>query len=526
MADASDSAPQAPGAHQTGSRAPPGAGAGRDVRRSARRLFWPGGLSLRLLILTVLFVALAGLMILPSSLVQFEDSWLTDRVRVAEVASLAVDAAPNQVVSDKLSQELLNGAGVVSVAVQSDGVRRLLLAAPRMKRTPYLVDLRVETPTSLIAPFETLLGGGGRMVRVVAKPRFRDGDFVEIVAPDGPLRKALADDLFRLTAIFAVISAVAGGLVYLSLNAFFVRPMQKITRAMERFRADPDDPAAQVQLSGRRDELGRAEVELDRMQIDLRAALNSRARLAALGEAVAKINHDLRNMLTSAQIASERLAQSGDPKVAQTLPRLERALDRAVRLATDVLEYGKSEEAPPSPVVLALRPALEAAAEDAGLSIDGSAPDGVGLDTTIGPRDQVRADPDQLHRILVNLMRNGREAIAGHEGASGRGRIAVSLEHEGETSIIRLTDNGPGVSDRARARLFQPFAGSSRPGGAGLGLAIAHELALAHGGDLALIRTGPEGSVFDIRLPGAPGALGAEPPRTPRKPARGAASKT
>jgi signal transduction histidine kinase len=384
-----------------------------------------------------------------------------------------------------------------------------------MARTPYLVDLRAEYPTSFTAPFETLLGGGGRMVRVVARPRFRDGDFVEIVTPDGPLKKALLDDLLRLSTIFAVISVIAGGLVYLSLNAFFVRPMQRITRAMERFRADPEDPEARVQLSGRRDELGRAEVELDRMQIDLRAALNSRARLAALGEAVAKINHDLRNMLTSAQIASERLAQSGDPKVAQAMPRLERALDRAVRLATDVLAYGKSEEAPPAPVVLALRPALEAAAEDAGLS-----PDGVVLETAIGPREQLRADPDQLHRILVNLLRNAREAIMSAEAADPRGRITVTLRREGDLSIIRLADSGPGVSERARSRLFQPFAGSSRAGGAGLGLAIARELAQAHGGDLALVETGAQGSVFEIRLPGAP-----EPARAARNSSKGSASQ-
>jgi signal transduction histidine kinase len=507
MADASDSAPPEPGPQNTAGQGRAQVEAGRDVRRAARRFFWPGGLSLRLLILTVLFVALSGLMILPSALAQFEDSWLIDRVRAAELASLAVDAAPNQVVSDKLSQELLNGAGVVSVAVQSEGVRRLLLAAPRMKRAPYLVDLRVEAPTSLAAPFETLLGGGGRMVRVVARPRFRDGDFVEIVTPDAPLRKALLEDLYRLTAIFAVISIVAGGLVYLSLNAFFVQPMQKITRAMERFRADPEDPSARVALSGRRDELGRAEAELDRMQVDLRTALNSRARLAALGEAVAKINHDLRNMLTSAQIASERLAQSGDPKVAAALPRLERALDRAVHLATDVLAYGKSEEAPPAPVVLPLRAALEAAAEDAGL-----APDGVTLQTAIDAREQVRADPDQLHRILVNLLRNAREAITGQEGSNGRGRITASLAREGEMSLIRLADNGPGVPERARAKLFEPFAGSTRPGGAGLGLAIAHELAVAHGGGLTLVSTGPEGSVFELRLPGTP-----EPARTPRR---------
>jgi signal transduction histidine kinase len=257
--------------------------------------------------------------------------------------------------------------------------------------------------------------------------------------------------------------------------------------------------------------LGRAELELDRMQVDLRAALNSRARLAALGEAVAKINHDLRNMLTSAQIASERLAQSGDPKVAAALPRLERALDRAVHLATDVLEYGKSEEAPPAPVVLPLRAALEAAAEDAGLT-----PDGVVLETAIDVREQVLADPDQLHRILVNLLRNAREAIVADAGSQGHGRIAASLAREGESSLIRLADTGPGLPERAQARLFQPFAGSSRAGGAGLGLAIAHELALAHGGGLSLVSTGPEGSVFEIRLPGTPGPA----PATRRSPRR------
>ena len=137
MADASVSAPQEPGPSGR-----PEADAGRDVRRAARRLFWPGGLSSRLLILTVLFVALAGLLILPPSLAQFEDTWLYDRLRAAELASLAVDAAPNQVVSDKLSTPAANGAGVVSVAVQSE--RGAPAAAGRAAdgRTPYLVDLR------------------------------------------------------------------------------------------------------------------------------------------------------------------------------------------------------------------------------------------------------------------------------------------------------------------------------------------------------------------------------------------------
>ena len=128
------------------------------------------------------------------------------------------------------------------------------------------------------------------------------------------------------------------------------------------------------------------------------------------------------------------------------------------------------------------------------------------------------ADPDQLHRILVNLLRNAREAIVGAGVAHAHGRVTASLTRGEDLSTIRLADDGPGLPERARTRLFQPFAGSSRPGGAGLGLAIAHELAQAHGGDLVLVETGPKGTVFEVRLPGAP-----TPSRAPRaKPRQGA----
>jgi len=333
---------------------------------------------------------------------------------------------------------------------------------------------------------------------VVATPSIRDGEFVEIVAPDAPLKAALQRYIISLIGVAALFAVVIAGSLYLLLNLFFVLPMQRITRSMERFRADPDDSAAAIHPSGRRDEIGRAESELDRMQADLRAALNNRARLAALGEAVAKINHDLRNMLTSAQIASERLAQSGDPKVAQALPRLERALDRAIKLATGVLTYGKTEEPVPAPLVLRLKPAIEAAAEDAGLTTEG-----VCLRSHAPAAARVIADPEQLHRILVNLMRNGREAIQSDPGAGRKGMITIAVDEEDGVAIIRVADNGPGVPERVQSRLFQPFAGSGRPDGTGLGLAIARELAQAQGGDLALAETGPLGAVFEVRLPAA-----------------------
>jgi signal transduction histidine kinase len=279
------------------------------------------------------------------------------------------------------------------------------------------------------------------------------------------------------------------------LAAFLVRPIRRITVAMERFRARPEDPKARLSPSGRRDEIGRAEAELTRMQEDLRAALQSRSRLAALGEAVAKINHDLRNMLTSAQMASDRLAASGDPKVAQALPRLERALDRAVKLAQNVLAYGRSDEAPPQVQTTLLRPVAEAAAEDAGLG-----PDGVAFELAAPPGFEVLADPDQLHRILVNLFRNARQALEG-AGRETEGRIVLKAEGREGYALVEVLDNGPGVPERALHALFQPFLGTASPGGAGLGLAIARELARAHHGDLELTRSSAAGALFTLTLP-------------------------
>ena len=458
------------------------------VRRE-RRFPWPGGLSTRVLLLTVAIAVLANLMVLPPTLAAQEEQWLLDRLRAAELASLVEETAPNGVVTGSVSEKLLANAGVVSVALQVGNERRLILQAPKLARTPYLVDLRHSNPMSWLTPFETLLGGGDRMVRVMAKPRFRAGEFIEIVAPDSPLKRELLTQLERLLAIAAFTSVAAGAVVYLSLTLLLVRPMQRITRSMEQFRANPDDAAARLKPSGRHDEIGRAEAELDRMQIDLRAALNSRARLAALGGAVARINHDLRNMLTSAQIASERLATSGDPNVTQVLPRLERALDRAIGLASNVLSFGNSDEPAPVKRAVPLLSALEAAAEDARL-----APDGVRLETNITPTKTINADPDQLHRILVNLLRNARQAITDVEARDGKGLVTVTLRHADGDAILRIADDGPGLPEKAQANLFQAFAGSARAGGTGLGLAIARELAQGHGGDLTLVKSEAKGS--------------------------------
>jgi len=455
----------------------------------------PDALAWRLLLLTFAFAAVVEVLIVAPSAANFHERWLLDRLQSAELASVGVEALPYSMVEDETAAELLRIGGVQAVVVGDQGVRRLLLQAPNLPRTPELIDLRRQRPLArLLDPWRTLFGHPDRSIRVQARPRYRSGDFIEILAPAEPLKQELRSFLLNTLLTSLLISLVAGGLLYAGLAFLVLQPLRRVTRSIEHFARDPEtegDPP-----SDRQDEIGRVERELARMQEEVRHSLRSRARLVALGEAVAKINHDLRNMLTSAQMASERLAASPDPQVTKALPRLERALGRAAALSRNVLEYGRSEEPPPQKARLALGAAVTAAAEDAGL-----APEGVRLVKSLPARCTVHADPDQLHRILVNLMRNARQAIEGDAARTGHGAVRVSATQQDDACVVRIADDGPGIPPRLSDRLFEAFVSGRGSGGTGLGLTISRELATLNDGSLTLVETGPTGTVFELRLP-------------------------
>ena len=455
----------------------------------------PDGLSSRLLLLTLAFtLAVAALIIVPSAS-SFQERWMMDRLQAAELASVGVEALPYSAVEDSTAEQLLSIGGVKSVVVGEQGVRRLLLQAPDLPRTPDLIDLRQRSlGKRLLDPWNTLFGHPDRSLRVQATPRYRSGDLIEILAPAQPLKIELKTFLLNSLMVSALIALVAGALLYAALSFLVLQPLRRVTRSIERFAADP--LIAGEPPSDRHDEIGRVERELARMQEEVRQSLASRSRLVALGEAVAKINHDLRNMLTSAQMASERLSSSSDPLVAKALPRLERALGRAAALSRNVLEFGKSEEPAPQPQQILLNRAVAVAGEDAGLD-EGE----VQLARDIPARLSLNADPDQLHRILVNLMRNARQAIEGQKDREATGIITVTAHKEGERVYILLIDNGPGIPDRLAEHLFEPFVSGKSSEGTGLGLTISRELAFNHGGDLQLKATGAQGSTFELQLP-------------------------
>jgi signal transduction histidine kinase len=264
-----------------------------------------------------------------------------------------------------------------------------------------------------------------------------------------------------------------------------------------KFRADPENPSRTIRVSKRNDEIGVTERELASMQSNLTSMLHQRGRLAALGLAVSKINHDLRNMLSAAQLMSDQLSTVRDPRVQRFAPKLMRALERAIDLCQSTLSYGRAQEAPPDRHSVALDLLVEEVRETLGLGDDA----GIGWIVSIERGLEMDADYDQMFRTLLNLARNSVQALEARKpNDPQRDQIRITGRREGGVVVIEIADTGPGFSQRAREHLFQAFQGSTRQGGTGLGLAIAAELVRAHGGDIGLVE-GTIGATFRITIP-------------------------
>jgi len=305
---------------------------------------------------------------------------------------------------------------------------------------------------------------------------------------EAPLRRDMLAYSARILQLSLVISLITAVLVFFSLRWLLVRPMARLTRAMTLFREKPEEAGRVIRPSGRRDEVGVAETELAAMQTALRSALHQRARLAALGEAVAKINHDLRNILATAQLLSDRLRQSEDPEVRHVTPTLFVAIDRAVGLASRVVEFARTG----APSLRRSSIALAELVADAGTALPNCR--GIGSWINRVPAGlTVMGDREELLRVLNNLARNAFD--------SGARRVEVGARARDGWTSLTVTDDGPGIPEDVRQSLFQPFATSSKAGSSGLGLAIAREVMHAHGGEIQLVQTGPRGTTFRLDLP-------------------------
>lgn len=475
----------------TGSPHPP-----PDARARTKR--WRFSLSFKLLLMTALVVVAVQLGLLIPTVASYRIDWLLERLSAARTAAMVLDATPDSAIPQALTQELLGSVGAQIIVVQTADTRRLLAVSDPPLRVDVHIDTRNITMWGAVrGAIDTLVAEDGRILRVVGDPPHARDEYVEIVISGTPLRHALQQFAALALSVSMMIALLAGAIVYVSFNWMFVRPMCLLAERMEAFRKNPEDKERILVPSGRTDEIGLVEETLEDLQRGLSQTLQQKSHLASVGMAVAKINHDLRNLLTSAQLLSDRLALVPDPTVQRFAPKLLASLDRAITYCEQTLAYGRAVDAPPRPREVRLAPLLDEVRETLELRLTR----GIAWIVDVPPDARIYADPDHLYRVMLNLARNAVEALEARGPLSpDSDQIRIRARHMENGVEILFSDTGPGISREQKAHLFEAFTASARRGGAGLGLPIAEELVRAHGGEIDLAET-ETGTTFRIFLP-------------------------
>ncbi len=450
----------------------------------------------RFLLLTIIFVMLAEVLIFVPSVARFRVDYLQERLERSQIASLALLATPNDMVPPALEAELLDNAGVLNIVLRRDEMRELILSQPMPAMVDKNYDLRMAGPVQLMQDaFATMMGDGNRVIRVIGAPVKGAGLLIEIALYENPLREAIIDYGLRILSLSAVISVLTAALLFFAVRQFVVCPIERLVHDIKAYEAAPEDGRLIVKPKAGVTELYEAETALQSMQTQLTQSLRQKERLAALGSAVSKISHDLRNILTTAQLLADRMEISDDPRVKKSAPKLVNSISRAVNLCESTLGYGKVGETVPMVTRFSMKHLLNDIVESELLAV-GDAP--VSIISQVNGDVTLEADKEQIYRVISNIVRNARQVL---EARPEGGQIFLTGREEPEGWEIVVRDNGPGLPVRARENLFEAFKGSVRKGGTGLGLAIAAELVRGHGGQLTVLETGDQGTAFRIWLP-------------------------
>lgn len=457
-------------------------------------------LSGRLLILTTIFVMLAEVLIFVPSIARFREEYMLNRLERAQIASLTLLA--DDMITAELEAELLLNAEVFNVVLRRDEVSQLVLTSPMPQVISGTVDLRENSALVLIRDaMRRLATVENEVVRVIGAPVREAGLLIEVTMETAPMRAAMIDYGLRILALSAVISVFTAVLLFGAMRIFLVKPIKGVVGHMQNYAAAPEDARRIIVPSAGVTELREAEEALKSLQTELTGALRQKERMAQLGLAVSKISHDLRNILTTAQLFTDRIENSEDPLVRRMAPKLVGSITRAVHLCESTLAFGRAEEPGPTLTLVPLATLVEDVVSGEQLAV-GEFP--LEFSQDIPPDMQIRVDPEQMHRVIGNIVRNSRQVIM---AAQQEGAIFISASETSGGWLISLRDTGPGLPLKAREHLFSAFQGSVRKGGSGLGLAISAELVRGHGGEIELGHSDSAGTEFVIHLPKGDGML-------------------
>lgn len=461
-----------------------------------------GKLSRALLFMTIGFVMLAELLIFIPSAAIFRQDWLSERAQQAGLLATALTGVSDYEGSEMLSDQFMKATDVVMMATKRDGMTELVLGMPPDSQNFELVDLREQRRLPRFRDaFQSFFGSPEGYLRVLADSPVSGQDNLEMIIPKSNLQWAMRDFFKRVAWLSLFIAIITGALIYLAMLFLIIRPIENLANDLVEFRDNPVVPRDKLALGNRQDEIGQLQREFYDMKQSVRASFKQKERLATLGLAVAKINHDLRNVLTSAQLVSDRLSMNQDERVAKMGERLTRAIDRGVKLTAEVLNFSQSKDAPPEFSNVVISDLVTEAAIDT-LTSFGTGPREIKFINHIPPDLQASIDPDHSYRIFSNLMRNAAQAMAAIRDDSATRELSVrAVEDTAQSKVhIYVQDTAEGLQKRAQENLFQAFKASTGHGNTGLGLTISKELAEAQGGGLVLDKTGPDGTAFKVTL--------------------------
>ncbi|MGB7287048.1 MAG: HAMP domain-containing sensor histidine kinase, partial [Salaquimonas sp.] len=455
------------------------------------------GLSGRLLVLTIVFVMIAEVLIFVPSVANFRNVWLQNHLDTAETASIVYLDGSDTMLSQMAQEDLLKATQSLSVSIREGSVSRLMAAKPSTGMIDENIQLGVMQPfVSLKSALSTLFFGGDRIYSV-SGPMKSGNSEIQLVQEDKYLRAALLTYSRNILLISLVISLITASLVFMALYWMIVRPIIKLSSNMDEFSQHPENVNLVFNPTGRKDEIGIAEERLSSLQSDLQATLRQKQHLAELGLAVSKINHDLRNILASALLFSDRLTEISDPTVQRFAPKLVKTIDRAVEYTRSVLDYGRAMESPPKLRTHNLRALIS----EVGDTLDAEREVNFLWQNKVPENLDIVCDHEQIFRVVLNLGRNAVQAMESEECESRERRLTVIADQDTNMLSIRIIDTGPGIPPLQQDKLFEAFQGSTKAGGTGLGLAIANELIRAHGGAIQLESSSSTGSTFLITLP-------------------------
>ena len=349
-----------------------------------------------------------------------------------------------------------------------------------------------------------LVGDGG----VVASAGLLDGPATLRTVPIGQvarleLRFSNADLLATREEVLRAFLLLAGFGLLLSVTAGFLvsrrvtRPVEALTDAAQQIAAGA--PGVKVDARHASGELKALVETFNRMTDDLKSATDSLVaaeRVAAWQEVARRLAHEIKNPLTPIRMSLETLLAASargalDERFKTLFHESARAVleevDRLKRIVDEFSHFARLPRPQAQPVELAalVQPVMALYAPH----------DGLTYDVQLEPDVRALADRDQVTQVLVNLVKNAEEAMAG-----AGGRITVRVHGTSTHAVLEVSDEGPGIAPELRARLFEPYV-TTKPQGTGLGLAIARRIAQEHGGTLDAVDATPKGTCFRLSLP-------------------------